>query len=100
MAELPLPAGLLAQLGHDLGATLGLPAVALFGSPLVAGFPVVADVDRRGGALEHVDTFRVLGEVRDDLHSAGAGADDADPYVAEPLEIVASEVVVPARGVE
>ena len=56
--------------------------------------PLVADVDRRRRALEHVQLADDLGQLGDRLHGRGAGADDADPLA---LQV---DVVVPARRVE
>ena len=92
--------GLRSELRHDLLAALGLPARLQLGRPLLIGLPVVADVDRRRGALEHVHALGRRTEVRDDLDGAGPGADDAHSKVAELLEIAAGELVVPAGGVE
>ena len=77
-AQLAATFGLFAQLADDLGTAPRLPAVALLGCPLVAGLPVVTDVDRGWRALEHVHALRRLGEVGDDLYGACTGADDAD----------------------
>ncbi len=65
---------------------------------------VVAHVDRRRRALEHVQLSRTGAEVRDALHCRGAGPDDAHALVGEALEAAvgptARVVVVPAARVE
>ena len=53
--------------------------------PLGVGLAVVAHVDRRRGALEDVELLRPLAEVRDALDRGGAGADDADALVGQPV---------------
>ena len=72
--------------------------------PLRVGRAVVAHVDRRRRALEHVELLGGRAEVGHALHGGGAGADDADALAGEPVEapvgVAAGVVVVPAAGVE
>ncbi len=72
--------------------------------PCRIGRPVPPDVDGRGRALEHEQRAGRGGDVRDDLHGGGAGADDADALVAQARQAavrVTSRVgVVPATGVK
>ena len=89
-----------AFLGDDLRPPLRLPVRGPLRRPLRVRRPVVAHVDRRRRALEDVQLLGGLAEVGDDLHGAGPGADDPDDLVAEVLEVLARELVVPARGVE
>jgi hypothetical protein len=72
--------------------------------PLGVGGPVVAHVDGRRRALEHVELLGAGPEVRHALHGRGTGTDDADHLVAQPGEptrgVAAGVVVVPPAGVE
>src|SRR5581483_7820169 len=70
----------------------------------VRGF-VATHVDRRRGALEHVQLPGVAGQVRDALHGSRARADDGDSLVGQvahrlPVGTAAGVAVVPAAGVE
>ena len=69
------------------------------------GRRVVALVDARRGALQHVELLGVLAEVRHRLDRGRAGAEDRDALVGELVEhrvvpLAAGVLVVPARGVE
>ena len=65
---------------------------------------VVTHIHSRGRALEDVELARALGQVGHALHGGGAGADDADPLVADPVQAAqhgaAGVLIVPAAGVE
>src|SRR5581483_5013510 len=70
----------------------------------VRGF-VATHVDRRRGALEHVQLPGGAGQVRDALHGSRARADDGDSLVGQvahrlPVGTAAGVAVVPAAGVE
>ena len=66
--------------------------------------PVGPHVDGRGRALEDEELHRRGGDVRNDLHGRGAGADDPDALVGQAVQaavrVAAGVVVVPPAGVE
>ncbi len=91
--------------GGEVHQPPGLPTGLEVVEPVRVDGLVVADVDRRRGALEHVELTRGPRQVRDALHRGGAGADDADALVGELLHertagVAAGVVVVPPAGVE
>src|SRR5262249_10605768 len=63
-----------------------------------------AHVDRRRGALEHVEVLRRRRQVGHALHGRRAGPDDADDLVVQPVEVPAAVTpgiaVVPPAGME
>ena len=100
------PAGEVVVVGLDGGTARGDAREALAAGPrparllgplgylLWVGLALVAHVDRRRRPLEHVQLADHLGDLGDDLHGGGTGADDAHPLAFE------VDVVVPARRVE
>jgi hypothetical protein len=84
---------------------LGLPAGLQVPRPFRVGQLVAAVVDIGRRALEDIQVLRVLAEERHALDRGGAGADDRDPLVAEPVEhrvepVAAGIVIIPAHCVE
>ena len=81
-----------------------LPAGLQRRRPLRVGGPVVAHVDAARRALEHVEVLCRRAEVGHALHRGGAGADDADHLVRQPVQparaVAAGVLVVPPAGVE
>src|SRR5581483_1873334 len=83
-----------------LRAALRLPSGLQAARPFRVSLPVVADINRRWGALEDVEFPGDGADFGDDLDGARAGADDADDLVLEFGEVRARVFVVPSRGVE
>src|SRR5699024_9906796 len=69
--------------GEEVLHALPLPTGAQGSCPVRIGGPVVTDVHRGGGPLEHVQVFCVLPQVWDDLYTGGARAHDRDLLVGE-----------------
>src|SRR5699024_2737133 len=90
--------------GEEVLHALPLPTGAQGSCPVRIGGPVVTDVHRGGGPLEHVQVFCVLPQVWDDLYTGGARAHDRDLLVGESGQtaflVSSGVVVVPPAGVE
>jgi len=77
-----------------------LPAGGELAGPFGIGRLVEAFVDGGWGALEDVEVLAAAGEMGYGLDGRGTRADDADPFVGDPVEpaagVAAGVVVIPA----
>ena len=104
LIDLAAPPAAAGENGGEVLLPLLLPARLQAGRPAHVGGMVVARIDAGGRALEYIQLLGGFAEIGHALHRGGAGADDADPLVAQAGEvavgIAAGVVVVPAAGVE
>ena len=87
--------------GHRLGEVddpLVLPAGLEALEPLDVGGPLVADAHRARRALEDVDLLGRPGDLGHHLDGGGAGADDADPLVGQPVHRLGGAAAGVARS--